>query len=207
VLAHARTVGAGPIYEPKLDAKLASAIGLVGDHQHDNAAVAVGIVNAMGDERLLPHVSNGLKTTSWPGRHETIPYRQRQFLFDCAHNESAARALAQTLRSTDLRDAILVFGALEDKDWQRMLEPLLPFTRQRLYCDPPVLMAGRKGVPYDALKTVASGSWHTNVREAIEYAVATSEPGDTVLITGSIFIVGAARAHVLGEPCEDGVGL
>ncbi|MFP6687206.1 MAG: Mur ligase family protein, partial [Polyangiaceae bacterium] len=150
VLAHARAVGAGPIHEPKLDPRLASAIGLVGDHQRDNAAVAVGIVHAMDDERLLPHLKNGLKTTRWPGRHETIPYRQRLVLFDCAHNESAARALAQTLRSSNTRDAILVFGALEDKDWQRMLAQLLPFTRQRLYCAPPVLMAGRKEVPYEA---------------------------------------------------------
>jgi len=207
VLAHARAIGAGPIHESKLDARQASAIGLVGDHQHDNAAVAVGIVNALDDERLLPHVTNGLKTTRWPGRHEVIPYRQRQVLFDCAHNVSAARALAQTLRSNNTRDAILLFGALEDKDWQGMLEPLLPFTRQRLYCPPPVLMAGRKGVPYDALKSVATGSWHPSVREAIEHGVASSDPGDTIVITGSIFIVGTARAHVLGEPCEEAVGL
>jgi dihydrofolate synthase/folylpolyglutamate synthase len=101
----------------------------------------------------------------------------------------------------------MIFGALDDKDWRQMLRSLLPFSRQRLYCQPPVLMAGRNGACFDALSEVAPGEHLPTVIQALQRALLCSQAGDTILVTGSIFIVGAARAFLLAEPCEAAVGL
>jgi folylpolyglutamate synthase/dihydropteroate synthase len=42
---------------------------------------------------------------------------------------------------------------------------------------------------------------------AINAAAAAAQPGDTVLVTGSIFLVGAVRAHLTGEPTDTAVPL
>lgn len=42
---------------------------------------------------------------------------------------------------------------------------------------------------------------------AIERAMAMARPGDAILVTGSIYLIGEIRAHLLGEERDPPIGL
>jgi dihydrofolate synthase/folylpolyglutamate synthase len=76
-------------------------LGLPGEWQRANAAVAVAMVRAMGECGLLPPgadltpdtLRRGLAAARWPGRLERHHWRCRPLLIDGAHNPPAAAAL------------------------------------------------------------------------------------------------------------------
>ena len=95
--------------------------GLIGDHQIDNAALALASCDLLNknNARISPQsIQQGLIKAHWPGRLgmvSTDPY----ILLDGAHNLMAARNLARFL-STNLagRHIILVIGILDDKPYK-----------------------------------------------------------------------------------------
>src|SRR5207237_4011122 len=75
-------------------------LGLLGEHQATNAAVAVACIEQL---RLLgwqipdSAVRAGLGNVCWPARLEVLSH-QPLVVLDCAHNVASAEALVQTLR-------------------------------------------------------------------------------------------------------------
>ncbi len=103
---------------------------LKGEHQVDNAVVAVRLLEAL--DRLgtaVPReaVIEALTTVVWPGR---IDLRRlpdgRELLLDAAHNPSGAAALARYLERMGGRPLPLVFAAMRDKDAAGIFRALLP---------------------------------------------------------------------------------
>ena len=80
-------------------------LGLYGDPQRSNAAVAVAMVEALAEcwphpcqQNLTPEaIRAGLAAARWPGRMEIRHWRGRPLLIDAAHNPPAAQALRLTL--------------------------------------------------------------------------------------------------------------
>ena len=104
---------------------------LLGKHQLGNAALAVGMVEALGDEKIKPaHIRQGLKNALWPGRLEVVslnPY----VVLDGAQNAASALALKEAIRDNfrglgyrkpnhglmaSYQRLILVMGMSRDKD-------------------------------------------------------------------------------------------
>ena len=115
-------------------------------------------------------------------------------IVDGAHNGDSAERLAEALRECfeDGRRH-LVFGTSVGKDVPRMLDALLPIvstvTLTRSHHE--------RSVPLDQLaQAVAARGVSTatvpEVRAAVEHALARSGPGDLVIVTGSLFVVGEA---------------
>src|SRR5262249_32545547 len=74
-------------------------LGLLGEHQAANAAVAVAVVERLRAGGLhVPEgaVRTGLATVHWPARLEVVG-RHPLVVLDCAHNVASASALVQTL--------------------------------------------------------------------------------------------------------------
>ncbi len=126
-------------------------------------------------------------------------------VLDCAHNPHGAAALVQALSSEgiDPRRTRLVFGALSDKAWRDMLRLLVGCSAWRYYAEP----SGRAPAPLAELCAVGHGRCVGSPRAAIRLALAESAPGDTVLVTGSIFLVGEVRAELLGIVADAPVAL
>jgi dihydrofolate synthase / folylpolyglutamate synthase len=104
-------------------------IGLRGDHQVENAVVAVRLLEEL--ERQLPvtaaAIAAGIRDVRWPGRLQMLEVPGgRRVLFDAAHNPAGAWALASYLKREFPEPLPLVFGALRDKDVTMMLKSLLP---------------------------------------------------------------------------------
>jgi dihydrofolate synthase / folylpolyglutamate synthase len=177
-------------------------LGLAGDHQRDNAAVAVGIAHQLAEAGLLPNVEQavvvGLRDARWPGRLERIPHGNVEILLDCAHNPHGARALAAALAGRDPECVRLVFGALGDKAWPAMLDVLAPLAAHRYYCEPIEELAGRRPAAPGELAAAWPGACFRRPEEALERVIADGAAGDLVVVAGSIFLVGAARSALLG---------
>ncbi len=176
------------IEEPLLGYPMA----LAGEHQTWNAALAVAALHRLGISLSSDSVHYGLSHVSWPGRFETI---RPGVVLDGAHNPQSAEILAATWRRAfPRRQATLVFSAVAGKDIAGMLEILAPLASKILFCpvDTP------RAVPDSELAAFlpAAAPPH-EVFESFEDAfAAASAQEDSVLITGSLFLVGEARASL-----------
>jgi dihydrofolate synthase/folylpolyglutamate synthase len=185
-------------------------LGLIGEHQACNAAVAVAAV-----EELIEHgvriatsaVADGLAHVVWPARLE-IMSRRPLVLLDCAHNVASARALVQALETSfpvtanEKARRILIFGGNRDKDLAGMLELLAPCF-DRIYltsfhgntrCLPPeqlaILLPENKRA--DSIQCSDSSEAWQRVR-------AEAGPNDQICIAGSVFLAGELRPKILAK--------
>ncbi len=178
---------------------------LSGIFQRPNAMVAVGIGRALD----LPEraIAEGLLGAQWPGRFEILETPEGYVVLDCAHNPDGALALKNSLigvgTAFSRRQVALVFGAMADKNWRAMLDRLSPVTGPRVYVEP----QGRAPVPAEDLVAYLDGDVALGVVEAIATARQKVGRGGLVVIAGSIFLVGQARAHLLNLPLDPPIGL
>lgn len=172
---------------------------LLGSHQQVNAAVAItaaGVLAEAGWDIDAGTVARGLANVRWPGRIEVVQDNPLVIL-DGAHNLASTEALASTLAELGWnRCAVLVFGTLTGKPADAMLRRLMP------YCKDVVLTQVEGRLPaQDAAEAGArwSGVWpgEVVVEPDVEAAFARAEqmagPRGTVLVSGSLYLVGALR--------------
>jgi dihydrofolate synthase / folylpolyglutamate synthase len=201
----AQLAGADPIVWVEAGYRLrATGYGLqnlAGAHQRMNAAVAATICEQLRRHfaHIGAHVEAGIAEARWPGRLEKIATHGTPVLLDCAHNQEGVGTLCAYLRDelrVDPQRTSLVFGAIDEKPFAEMLDALAPLATRRHYCRPIDPTAGRRAVDPSALATQSSGRTHETPREALDAAL--SDGSDLIVVTGSIFLVGAARAQLLG---------
>lgn len=192
--------------------EIAVTLGLVGPHQAENAGVALGLAQALrgrfpalGGPGFAEIVTRGLREARWPGRMERLDHQGVQVILDCAHNPQGMRALRATLDGLGLDPArtALVFGALADKRWPEMLGAVAPLAARRYYAQP----KGRAPAALEALQAEAAGEAVGEPRAALARALAESRAGDTVLVTGSIYLVGELRSALLGIEADPVIAL
>jgi dihydrofolate synthase/folylpolyglutamate synthase len=173
-----------------------------------NLAVAVTIGRELGwsPEAL----ARGVENTTWPGRNELLHRNGQELtLLDCAHNPDGAVALSHSLDPTVLadiesrRDIALVFGALDTKNWRAMLKRLENVASNRVFVKPPLA----RGVDPNEMLGIASGEVANSVEEALDRARTIVGQKGLVVVTGSTFLVGAARAVLLNLPTDPAVDL
>jgi dihydrofolate synthase/folylpolyglutamate synthase len=182
-------------------------LGLPGAHQADNAGLALLAAECLG-EGALP--ADGARTLAalaaarWPGRLEQVSDRPRVVL-DGAHNAAGARALARALREEFRYDRlILVASIMADKDVEAMMGTLAPLASLVVATRAPVpraadpvriAAAARRATPPPARVVVAA-----DIGAALEAARAEASRDDLVLVAGSLYAVGEARARLLPAP-------
>ncbi len=105
------------------------ALGLAGDLQRANAAVAAAMAGALaarGWPIPAAAISSGLAAARWPGRLERRRYQGRPLLLDGAHNPPAAAALRRELdRLEPGRSRRWLLGVQAHKQGGEMLTALL----------------------------------------------------------------------------------
>jgi dihydrofolate synthase/folylpolyglutamate synthase len=151
------------------------------------------------------HIRVGLRETHWPGRLETVRDGEGDVLLDAAHNPDGARAVAAALAERRLPPAsvALVFGSMADKDCAAMIAALAPHAGHRVYVAP----EGRKAADPAALASLMPGEIANDTAQALSLGRKAVGPAGLVLVTGSIFLVGAARALLLGLERDPAVAL
>ncbi|MBS2018484.1 MAG: bifunctional folylpolyglutamate synthase/dihydrofolate synthase [Deltaproteobacteria bacterium] len=184
-------------------------LALGGGYQHDNARIAWRIARELG----IPESARreGLARAVWPGRFEEIAIAKGKlrgtWIFDGAHNPDGARALVAAIRDLGARSpermpGALVFGALADKAWREMLDVLAALPFPRFYVAP----RGRAATPPPDLAAHAQGVVSTSLPLALTKAHRAAAK-HSVVVCGSLYLVGEARALLLGEPTDPPVAL
>ncbi len=169
-----------------------------------NLAVAVTMAQELGIEPQA--IADGIETTAWFGRNELLHRGGHELtLLDCAHNPDGAMALSHVLDPSQFgevesrRNVALVFGALARKSWRPMLRRLELAAAHRIYVEPPI---PGQGVDPKLMNEVLPGEIATDVASALEMARTKVGSRGLVVVTGSTFLVGAARAVLLGLPSD-----
>ena len=173
-----------------------------------NLAVATTIARELAISAEA--MARGVESVSWPGRNELLHRNGQELtLLDCAHNPDGAVALSHVLDPSVLgevesrREVALVFGALQTKNWRAMLKRLDQVAAHRVFVAPPV----NKAVDPREMAQMISGEVVATVADALERARAIVGPRGVVVVTGSTFLVGAARSLLLGLPTDPAVDL
>lgn len=201
-------------------------VGLRGRHQAANAAVADATLDALESAGIarVPEAARraGYAAVSWPGRLELLAVDGRDVLIDGAHNPAGAAALAEAL--DDLVPLLspgrptLVLAIMADKDVDGVIRALAgaaALRDARVICTAP---AGGRALPAERL----AARWRSLAGRAAEAAAepaaaieaalsAGSGAGSgaargagsgagPVIVAGSLYLVGAARAILVPDP-------
>jgi dihydrofolate synthase/folylpolyglutamate synthase len=115
------------------------ALSLLGSRQGRNAALARAAVEASGLAVPESAWARGLAAVRWPGRFHAIGLGKKTLVIDGGHNPEAARALAETWKSSPLsrKPARWIMGIMKDKDTKGVLAPLAPFIKEAVLVRPP----------------------------------------------------------------------
>lgn len=180
-------------------------LGLAGDFQKTNAGVALKAAEILRkdfDFSITPERSGkGLLSRNWKGRMETFHQGGRRFILDGAHNPISMKELVRSLKGDrplkilgGLSPSWLVFGAMNDKNSREMLRSLGRFFSKVVLTG----IVGNRAKPVAMLVSEAKGLFKCvltaqNVEEALDLARKASNPGATIVVTGSFYLVGEAR--------------
>lgn len=178
-------------------------LGLDGAHQRDNAAVAVTLARIAGFDDGA--IAAGLRDVRWPGRLESIATPKGPVLLDAAHNPDGAASLAKALAARGIAPShvALLFGAMADKKWRAMLAMLAPLAAHRLFVAP----GGRTPAAPAEMAAAFGGATAASVAEGLAAARRAVGTAGLVVVAGSIFLIGEARALLLGLERDPPVAL
>lgn len=169
-------------------------VALEGEHQRVNACTAVAALNAAGIALDDEAVTRGLAEVSWPGRFQRIG----SFILDGAHNPDASAKLVETWRRRfGDQKAVVIFGALADKDFPNMLAAIGRIAEEIWLV--PVDSARSTRVEELAEVSPSPATKFLSLPSALKHAEELDRP---ILVTGSLFLVGEALKYL--RPREGG---
>ncbi len=176
-------------------------VALRGAHQADNAAVALAATQGFLGE-VLPDdvVREGFASVTVPGRLEVVR-RHPLVVLDAAHNAAGAVALRAALDEdfSGARRVVVVMGSLGRRDPGAFLRELQDDRLSAVIACAP---ASPRALPASAVIEAARDLGIDvqdggEVPEAVERGLALVEENDLLLVTGSFYVVGAARGHLV----------
>jgi dihydrofolate synthase / folylpolyglutamate synthase len=163
---------------------------LAGGHQVENAVTAIAALDRLD----IPHeaIQQGIAQTTWPGRLERVSTHP-EIILDGAHNPAGARAIAAYLdRFYDPARVWLIYGTMRDKAVAETAAILFPRASHVIVTAPQQARALRP-------ETIRDLADHDCIQVAPDLPTALSlaraaAAGDAIFVTGSLFLVGEARA-------------
>jgi dihydrofolate synthase/folylpolyglutamate synthase len=182
-------------------------LDLFGDHQAENAALAVAAVESFlggaSVELDTDILAEAFATVTSPGRLQLIA-TEPTVLIDAAHNAHGAASLTKALETYFTFDEVTaVVAILEDKDAQGILQALVPQISRVIITTAPSERT-RVATELGALASTIFGADNVIIEPDADVAIemargyAAASPKGAVLVTGSITLVG----HALGRANE-----
>ena len=180
-------------------------IPLLGSHQLENAATAVGALEVLrerGHTVMSGAIRRGFNLVSWPCRMEVLS-RDPLVVADGAHNVYSMETLLESLpQYLGYNRLLLVVGFSRDKNVSEMVQHLSQVAD--------MVFATRSRHPRSLAQDAVAGHFRElgvevaempTTAEALATALEMADPGDLVLGIGSLFLAAEMREAVLGiEP-------
>lgn len=159
-------------------------LGLLGDFQKENAAIAEAALRFLGiDEDII---KTGFKKSRWPARFE---YVTSNLLIDGAHNPDGITALLASLKKTN-RPVHFVVAMMKDKNFERSAKLIDGFGGKVTVTEidnPRCLKAEEFKNCFSSAKT------ELNPVKAVTDALNSSEENEIVCVLGSLYLAGTIR--------------
>jgi dihydrofolate synthase/folylpolyglutamate synthase len=186
-------------------------VPLLGEHQTVNCGLALALLDRLSERGFkVPEdrVTGGLATTVMPGRMEVLRTAPRVML-DGAHNAESVRSLIKSASAQITYESlVVVFGCAMDKDIDGMLRELalgadkIVFTRsQNARAADPRELSRRFGELSGKPGQVAP-----DLASALSLAKRAAQRDDLICITGSLYLVGEAKALAAKGGAAQGPG-
>jgi len=177
-------------------------LALRGRFQSANAASAITAARLLDNAEFsvsYAAIRTGLAAAVWPGRLELFAGEPR-VLLDGAHNPAGALSLCESLKDFSYKRLFVVVGMMADKAWQDTLTPLLGLADKVFTVEPALdrALPPEELVSYCREAGIDACSAGT-VSNGLTSAKSAASPDDLVLVTGSLFTVGEARAYLTGS--------
>ncbi len=179
---------------------------LAGEHQRRNLALAlaaaVELCSHHGYVISASAIERGVRKTRWPARLEAIPGEPGSpgFLLDVGHNPAGAWALRAALSARDSRNSTLIFGCLQDKPVEELAQILFPIFETVVL----VQVNSPRAATLERLRNAAAVTGTealaaSSLEEAMRLARANTHKEGAIVVTGSVFLVGAIRSMLMQE--------
>lgn len=163
---------------------------MVGEYQIENAATAMLAARVLGVDEAS--IRTGISETFWKGRMEIVN-GQPFFMIDGAHNSHGVTALASSLKELYPGEKFhFIMGVMADKDYEEMIEVLLPLAIDFVTVTPESERALQskdlaeciqaKGVP---------ASYADDMEEVIRPLLVPGEAKEKTIAFGSLYFIGA----------------
>lgn len=145
----------------------------------------------INEEQIRQGVGKVVDNTGLQGRWQVLK-RNPLIICETAHNADGIAAMQERLKTISYRQLRIIFGCVNDKDYNTVLR-LLPPDASFYFTQPSVERAlPAKDLAKAAAEAGLKGKAYPSVKEAMKSAQYYAKPDDLILITGSIFLVGDA---------------
>ena len=181
---------------------------LAGDFQRWNAGLAVYATEILS-QRFPVDSTEALGRIVWAGRWQRIEIDGRNLILDASHNPEGVAELARNLDKLTAeagRAPIIIAGTLGEDRARSLMAAVAPRARELFLVAPQQDRATPTAFLRDCLD-----------RNAVETDVgalfpgpercSAGEPGDTIVLTGSIYLIGEVLERIQGSCAQDGCGL
>ncbi|MGZ4815852.1 MAG: bifunctional folylpolyglutamate synthase/dihydrofolate synthase [Terriglobales bacterium] len=177
---------------------------LPGRHQLRNIALAIAAAEQLNDAGVAVapgDIECGIRNTRWPGRFQVIPAHgnRPEIVLDVAHNPAGAWALRSALseRYPDRRITLL-FAVLRDKAVGEITEILFPVADQIVITTVDNPRAASPEEVASASRMSTDAVLAPNLPAALDRAIELAGQDGVLVITGSIYLVGATLSKLKG---------
>lgn len=166
-----------------------------GEFQAINAAIARAAVRQIGSISTN-EVETGISRARLPGRMERLQ-ENPTVIVDGAHNYQKLKALFETIspsRKANNSGLVVIFGMLKSKANAEIVN-ILRALPGRLILTTPKVYEKEAADPYELAKALELDNIiiKPSFEDAVDMALKISNPADTVLITGSLYLAGHVR--------------
>ena len=173
-------------------------INLLGSHQVKNATISLELLlelRKMGFEISNKSIYNGFSTVTWPCRFELVS-KSPDFILDGAHNIDGIEKFVSNMNFYYKNNKkIAIFGVLADKDYNEMLEKIVPCFDVFLTVRPDSERAMEAYELKEKIEALTEKKVYSfeNYQEAIDKAFEISSKDDVISAFGSLYFVGEIR--------------
>jgi len=171
---------------------------LLGEHQGKNAAVAVVAAEQLariGKRLEKEKIKKGIETAVWPGRLEKVS-QSPVVILDGAHNQEGAKVLGNYLQKFAGSPVVLIFAIMRDKKIKALADIIFPLSDSVILTRFPYYRAAApEEVKRKTQKYADKIKIEPDPNKAMHIAVEKAAPNGTVVVAGSLFLVGEIKKY------------
>ena len=171
--------------------------GLMGAYQLENGAAAMLAAQiyfakiGLDEKKALEAIQRGIHTAVWKGRMEVLS-EEPYFMVDGAHNSNGSRALTESLRKLYPDEKFhFVMGVMADKDYEKMVEELLPLAIDFVTVTP----ESSRALQAESLaEKIRSNGIPARSIACVAEVLSLPKEGEKTIALGSLYFIGELEA-------------